>query len=52
MLERLRGGQAAGAGDGGVVVPRGVGAEVSLPSSHLVKATCGKLVEDHERVGL
>jgi len=52
MLKRLGGGQAARAGDGGIVVPRGVGAEVTLPSSHLVKATRGKLVEAHERVGL
>ena len=36
MLECLGGILAAGAGGGGVAVRRGVGAEVSLPRSHLV----------------
>jgi len=38
VLERLGGAQATGAGGGGVRVPRGVGAEVAVPGSHLVEA--------------
>ena len=52
MLERLRGGQTVGARGGEVAIPGGVGAEVTLPRSHLVEAAHGKLVEAHERVGL
>ena len=52
VLERFGGGQAARAGGGGVAFPRGVAAEVALPSSHLVEAARGELVEAHERVGL
>ena len=52
MLECLRGTLAFGAGDGAVVIPGGVGAEVTLPRSHLVKAACGQLVQAHKPVGL
>jgi len=51
VLERLGGAQTAGAGHGGVAVPRGVGGEVTLPRSHLVKAARGELVQAHKRVG-
>ena len=44
MLECLRCTQAAGAGCGGVPVPRRVGTEVALPRSHLVEAARGELV--------
>ena len=44
VLERLGGAQATGARGGGVAVPRGVGAEVALPRSHLVEAARGELV--------
>jgi len=52
MFEGLGGDLAAGAGGGGIVVPRGVGAEVALTRPHLVETTGGKLVYAHERVGL
>jgi len=52
VLERLRGCQTTGARCGDFAVPGGVGAEVALPRSHLVKAARSKLVEAHERVGL
>jgi len=52
VLERLGGGQTAGAGGGGVAVAGGVGAEVPLPRSHLVEAARSELVEAHEGVGL
>jgi len=51
MLEGLGGLLAAGAGGRGIVVPRGVGAEVALPRSHLVEAARGELVEAHKWVG-
>jgi len=38
MLECLGGTLAAGAGGGGIAIPRGVGAEVAPPRSHLVQA--------------
>jgi len=43
---------ALGAGGGNVAVPGGVGAEITLPRSHLVEATRGELVKAHERVRL
>jgi len=52
VLERLRGAQATRAVGGGVPVPRGVGAEVALPRSHLVEAARRELVKAHERMGL
>jgi len=52
VLERLGGGQTTGARGGDFAVPGGVGAEVTLPRSHLVEAARGKLVEAHEWVGL
>jgi len=52
VLERLGGGQATGARGRDFAVPGGVGAEVTLPRSHLVKVARSKLVEAHERVGL
>jgi len=52
VLERLGGGQTAGARGGDIAVPGGVGAEVALPRSHLVEAARSELVEAHERVGL
>ena len=52
VLERHGGGQATGARGGHFAVPGGVGAEVTLPRSHLVEAARGELVEAHERVGL
>jgi len=51
VLEPLRGAQTTGAGGGGVAVPRGVGAEVAIPRSHLVEAGRGELVQAHKRVG-
>ena len=51
MLERLWSAPAAGAGGGEVTVPGWVGAEVTLPRSHLVEATRGEPVQTHKRVG-
>jgi len=51
MLECLGGSLASGAGGGGIAVPRGVGAEVAFPRSHLVEAARGKLIKAHEWVG-
>jgi len=47
----LRGLGATRAGGGAIIVPGRVGAEVALPRPHLVKASCIKLGEAHERVG-
>jgi len=44
VLKSLGGTLAPGAGGGGIVVPRRVGAEVALPRSHLVEAAHGELV--------
>jgi len=52
VLERFGGGQTTGARGGDFAVPRGVGAEVALPRSHLVETARDELVEAHERVGL
>jgi len=52
VLKRLGGGQATGARGGDFAVPGGVGADVTLPRSHLVEAARGELVEAHEGVGL
>ena len=52
MLGPLGGGQATGPRGGDFALPGGVGAEVTLPRSHLVEAAGGELVEAHERVGL
>jgi len=52
VLERLRGAQTTGAGGGGDAIPGGVGAEVALTRSHLVKAARGELVQAHKRIGL
>jgi len=43
VLECLGGTPAAGAGGGGVTVPRRMGAKVALPRSHRVEAACGEL---------
>jgi len=51
-LERLGGGQTTRTRGGDLAVPGGVGAEVTLPRSHLVEAARRKLVEAHELVGL
>jgi len=52
VLKCLRGTLAPGAGGGGVTVPRRVGAEVALTTSHLVEAARGELVLAHKQVGL
>jgi len=52
VLGPLGGGQATGPRGGDFALPGGVGAEVTLPRSHLVEAAGGELVEAHERVGL
>jgi len=52
MLKGLGGAQASGAGGGGVVIPRSMGAEVALRRSPLVEAARGKFVQAHEGVGL
>jgi len=51
MLEVLRYFSAAGAGRRGVVVPGRVGAEVTFPRPHLVKATRIEFGETHKRLG-
>ena len=52
MLEGFRGFCTAGAGGRAIVVPGRMCAETALPRSHLVQATCVKLEEGHERMGL
>ena len=51
MLKSLVVRAASGAGGVGVLgPPGGVGGQVALVGAHLVKASCDKLVEAHERV--
>ena len=52
VFECLGGTLATGASGGGVAVSGRVGAEVAFTRSHLVYASCGELVQAHERGGL
>ena len=52
MFEGLGGLVTAGAGGRAVVISGRVGAEVAFSRPHLVKATCIKFGDAHERMGL
>ena len=53
MLESLVTGAASGAGGVGVLrPPGGVGGKLALVGPHLVEASCYKVVQAYERVGI